>query len=62
MNKNGKVKEDCLNNFIEDACSELLKSNENAADLQGGLLDSINRCTKKELFCGECCGSQFGFD
>ena len=58
-NYNGEAK---INEFIEEACSNLLNTNDNAADVQGGLLDSINKCTQKELFCSECCASQFGID
>ncbi len=40
---------------MSDACSEILKDQENAAEAENGLLDQLNRCTKKEMFCNECC-------
>lgn len=54
---NDKIVEEKLTDKMTNACSELLNQNENAAELQNGLLDSINKCTKKEMFCGQCCGA-----
>ena len=46
-----------LNDWIENACSFVLDTNENGVDLQDGVLDNINKCTKKELFCSSCCSN-----
>lgn len=59
---NDKIDEEKLTEKMTTACSELLNSNDNAAELQNGLLDSVNKCTKKEMFCGQCCSAQFGND
>lgn len=54
---NDKIDEEKLTEKMTTACSELLNQNDNAAELQDGLLDSINKCTKKEMFCSQCCGA-----
>lgn len=51
-----------LDAFIEQACTKVLDDQQNAFDLAGGTLDTINKCTKKEFFCGVCCQFQFGSD
>lgn len=60
--KDGKIIKDKLEEFISTACSALTDQQEYAADAAGGLLDQINKCTSKEMFCMSCCGYQFGTD
>lgn len=41
-----------LEDFITTACSEILNyADENSLDAAGGVLDKVNQCTKKDLFC-----------
>ena len=51
-----------LNDFIENACTFILNENENSNEVDSGILDEINKCTKKLLFCNKCCDHEFGDD
>lgn len=62
VDEQGKIKKEQLENFMTKACSELTEQQTFAADAQNGLLDQLNKCTRKELFCDSCCGYQFGSD
>lgn len=62
VNDLGKIIPNKLEDFIANACSALTDQQAFAADAANGLLDQINKCTRKELFCMSCCGYQFGTD